>query len=94
VQDVHLADEAFTGDRSSYLPDAIVTWAGAPPASHVCSKTLGGVTAELATGCAGNHRSDGFCIVLDPRSGQRAEALCGHIWGLAPMVLRSCDGAL
>lgn len=88
VKDIRFANNEFTGNRCSYLPDAIVTWTDAGPASRVHSETIGTLTAELATGRAGNHRPDGFCIVLDPGVEQGVEAPPWHILDLAPMIFQ------
>jgi predicted AlkP superfamily phosphohydrolase/phosphomutase len=65
VQDVLLAREHFPGKRTDHLPDAIVTWTGIEPASRIRSDVLGEVAADLATGRGGNHRPDGFCVVIE-----------------------------
>jgi len=88
VKAVCLAGAAFRGGRSAYLPDAIITWTGAPPAARIHSETLGSLTAELATGRAGNHRPEGFCIVIEPGSARRVKAGPGHIVDLAPLALQ------
>ncbi len=63
---VHRTAEAFPGARLDHLPDLVVTWAGHPPVERIESSLLGPVTARLATGRSGNHRSDGFCVVSVP----------------------------
>lgn len=87
VKDVLLSRDRFPGKRSHHLPDAIVTWAGAPPASAVRSDALGQLTAKLATGRGGNHRTEGFCIRVEPGATRGGEEPAGHILGLAPLVL-------
>ena len=86
VADVILARDAFTGPRTHRLPDVIVTWSGAPPASRVCSQRLGEITADLATGRGGNHRSLGFCAIMGPAEDRAHAAGIGHIADLAPLV--------
>ena len=65
VREMLLSREHFPGRRTDLLPDAVVTWNGLPPISRVDSQGIGSLTAEAATGRAGNHRSDGFCVVLE-----------------------------
>jgi hypothetical protein len=64
VEDVRLAADDFPGARSHHLPDLIVAWSGAAPATAIHSETLGTIRAELATGRGGNHRPGGFCVAL------------------------------
>ncbi len=82
VGEVLAADEAFPGPRSAFLPDLVVRWTGAPPATHASSPLLGAITAELATGRGGNHRFEGFCAVLAPDAGA-LPPLPSHIVELA-----------
>ena len=73
VRDVLLTRDHFPGSRAHLLPDAVVTWTGLPPASRISSTRLGTLTIEPGTGRAGNHRPDGFCIIVEtgPRREQR-----------------------
>jgi predicted AlkP superfamily phosphohydrolase/phosphomutase len=87
VRDVLLSRDQFPGKRSDYLPDAIVTWSGASPASCIQSATLGTITAKLATGRGGNHRAGGFCFRLEPGATRGGQAPAGHILDLAQFVL-------
>ena len=66
VKDMLLTRNHFPGRRIAMLPDAVVAWAGLPPSSRVVSDSIGSMVAEPSTGRAGNHRSDGFCVVLEP----------------------------
>lgn len=87
VDQVLLARECFPGKRTGYLPDAIVTWSGIEPVSRVRSEALGEVGAELATGRGGNHRSDGFCVVIERDGGEGPRAPApSHIVELARLV--------
>lgn len=70
VREMLLSREHFPGRRTDLLPDAVVTWNGLSPISRIDSQGIGSLVAEPATGRAGNHRSDGFCVVLDG-AGQR-----------------------
>jgi predicted AlkP superfamily phosphohydrolase/phosphomutase len=85
VRGVRAMCDEFPGRRSHHLPDLVVTWTGAAPASRARSESLGEVTAELATGRSGNHRPEGFCLLLDPNAGGRAP-VPAHIGDLAPLV--------
>jgi predicted AlkP superfamily phosphohydrolase/phosphomutase len=64
VQDVLFSETHFPGVRSQHLPDIILTWPRAEPASAIRSDEFGTVRAELATGRGGNHRPIGFCIEM------------------------------
>jgi predicted AlkP superfamily phosphohydrolase/phosphomutase len=86
VADVHLAAERFSGSRTSYLPDAIVNWSDARPASRLESTIVGPIEATLTTGRAGNHRPHGFCITLEPGSSRRAEGPPCDLTELAAMA--------
>lgn len=89
VREVRLASTDFPGERSQYLPDLIVTWTDAEPASCVESPQLGTFWADLSTGRAGNHRSDGFCIVLDRGTTQPGEEPADHIVNLHRLACQS-----
>ena len=66
VEEVLFAETHFSGRRSQLLPDIIVTWPEAGPASEIHSDEFGTIRADLATGRGGNHRPNGFCIELCP----------------------------
>ena len=70
VRDVLLTRDHFPGRRMGLLPDAVVTWTGLPPASRVYSDGTGPLSAEPGTGRAGNHRSDGFCVIVERGAGR------------------------
>jgi predicted AlkP superfamily phosphohydrolase/phosphomutase len=88
VDAVRFARDELPGARSHRLPDLIVTWSGAPPASAAVADGHGTVTGAIATGRTGNHRPDGFCVVLGPPGGPRSDAQPGHVADLAPLVTR------
>jgi predicted AlkP superfamily phosphohydrolase/phosphomutase len=92
VDAVRLARDEFPGARSHHLPDLIVTWTGVPPAETATSNGFGTVSATLATGRTGNHRPDGFAVVMGPGAAVGAEAPPGHIADLAPLVTRMLLG--
>jgi len=70
VREVLLTRDHFPGKRTDLLPDAIVTWSGLAPASRVYSDKLGALTTEPGTGRAGNHRPDGFCVIVEGGKGR------------------------
>lgn len=86
VRDVLFSRDQFPGTRSHHLPDAVVTWTGAGPASRIQSDTLGQFPARLATGRGGNHRAEGFCVRIEPGATRGGLAPTGHILDLAPLV--------
>src|SRR5262249_54770746 len=84
VKDLLFASRDFAGERSHHLPDVVVTWSGAAPTDRISSIDAGEIVAELATGRSGNHRPDGFCIVIDADPAQAATTQPVHILDLAP----------
>jgi predicted AlkP superfamily phosphohydrolase/phosphomutase len=92
VGDVLLSRDQFPGNRSHHLPDALVTWSGARPATSIQSEALGQFTAKLATGRGGNHRAEGFCLRLEPGAARGSSAPAGHIRDLAPLVVTQLLG--
>jgi predicted AlkP superfamily phosphohydrolase/phosphomutase len=70
VREVLFSRDHFPGRRMNHLPDAVVTWTGALPASRVRSPAIGDLMSEPATGRTGNHRSDGFCVIIDRTNGR------------------------
>ncbi len=93
VKDVYHAAERFPGERAQHLPDLIVTWTGVEPASRADS-TLGTLVGHLDTGRGGNHRSQGFQILLQPGVERAGRAGPLSITELAPMILRSFNDSL
>jgi predicted AlkP superfamily phosphohydrolase/phosphomutase len=90
VKDIYFAGDQFPGIRADYLPDLIVTWSGLEPASRADSR-LGILAGELATGRGGNHRPQGFQIVMQPGVERGGETRPSSIADVAPMVLRWFD---
>jgi len=84
---VRFAQDELPGARSHHLPDVVVTWSGAPPAEQVASDRLGTISGSIATGRTGNHRPDGFCVVLRPGAESGGEEAAGHITDLAPLAM-------
>jgi predicted AlkP superfamily phosphohydrolase/phosphomutase len=87
IERVVLARDEFPGTRSDRLPDVIVCWAEQAAAQRLESDALGPIEAAMATGRSGNHRSDGFAVLLDRRL-DASRILPAHIEGLAPMARR------
>ena len=94
VNEIRFPTKEFAGRRSDYLPDAIVTWPGASPASRIDSEIIGSVTVEPATGRSGSHRPEGFCIVLEPGSERGGEAPPGDLLDLTSMVFQKTLGEI
>jgi predicted AlkP superfamily phosphohydrolase/phosphomutase len=88
VNEVTLTSEEFAGERSVYLPDAVVSWADRRPTSRINSDELGAIIFEPPTGRAGNHRPEGFAIVIDPQRERGGQVAQGDIVDLVPMVWR------
>jgi len=88
VDEVVFAEETFPGDRKDYLPDAVVVWADRAPATRVQSDEFGGVDLQPSSGRSGNHRPDGFALVLDPHGARDGHAGPADIVDFAPMVSR------
>jgi predicted AlkP superfamily phosphohydrolase/phosphomutase len=88
IDEVCLTNQTHTGARSHHLPDAILKWKNVPEVSAVHSDILGNLNTDRATGRGGNHRPEGFCIILG--EGLRSESQKpGHIADLAPMILEN-----
>lgn len=92
VGDVLLSRDHFPGSRMEALPDAVVTWTGLPPVSQVHSDEIGSLAAEPSTGRAGNHRPDGFCVIVEgARQRERRIAPPSHISELSTFVCALMD---
>jgi hypothetical protein len=87
VRDVLLTRDHFPGKRTVQLPDVVVTWGGMPPIAQVYSVEIGPLTAEPSTGRAGNHRSNGFCVIVEsPGQRERHIPPPTHISELSSLV--------
>jgi len=87
VRDVFLTRDHFPGKRMAQLPDAVVTWSGIPPIAQVYSDEIGSVAAEPSTGRAGNHRSNGFCVIVEgAQRGEKQVPPPSHISELSSFV--------
>ncbi len=84
VREVVWTRDVFPGERSEYLPDAIVKWSGAGPVSRIESEILGRIEAQRGTGRSGNHRADGFFLAGDGEASARPPS---HISGFAGWAL-------
>ena len=65
VREALLSRDHFPGRRSARLPDAVVTWNGLPPLARIYSDALGEIASEPGTGRSGNHKAEGFCLIVD-----------------------------
>jgi hypothetical protein len=74
VKEIVRPADIFPGPRSGYLPDMVVTWNDLKPAKHIYSDQLGSFHAELGSGRGGNHKPDGFAVVL----GEGSNAINPH----------------
>src|SRR5262249_39890442 len=88
VRDVVFTSRAMSGPWCDRLPKAVVTWTGVPPAGHVTSDRIGSISAKLGTGRGGNHRPDGFAIVLEPGADKTGEASPMSVVDFVGMVRR------
>jgi predicted AlkP superfamily phosphohydrolase/phosphomutase len=86
VQDVVLSRDHFPGQRQGMLPDAVVTWSGAAPARQVHGEDIGSIRAEPSTGRSGNHRPDGFCVIVEPPGSAASVASPRHISELSSLA--------
>ena len=88
VKDMVLTSEQCAGERSDYLPDLVVSWADREPASRIRADDRGAITLRPPTGRSGNHRPDGFAIIVEPGRDRGGQAAPGDMVDLAPMVTR------
>lgn len=68
VRDVVHAQEVLPGARRALLPDLILRWTDEYPASRARSERLGTIEAAPDSGRTGEHRPDGFALLLGPRA--------------------------
>jgi predicted AlkP superfamily phosphohydrolase/phosphomutase len=64
VKDVVSSADLYPGPRCRYLPDMIVLWDEVLPTTEIRSDELGRFHGRLTTGRTGDHRPDGFAVVL------------------------------
>jgi len=62
VRDVVRLHEVYPGPRAHRLPDLVVHWSPAEPATRVASPTFGELEARLETGRGGNHTPEAFAL--------------------------------
>jgi predicted AlkP superfamily phosphohydrolase/phosphomutase len=67
VKDVVLLQDVFSGARRQLLPDLLLRWTHEYPVSEVRSAELGLIQAGPDSGRTGEHRPDGFALVLGRR---------------------------
>ena len=63
VKEVVVAADRYSGSRSAYLPDIIVTWNDILPVPEVSSAKLGKFSNQHTTGRCGDHRAGGFALL-------------------------------
>jgi len=66
LRDVVVARDRLPGSRRDLLPDLILRWSDQYPTTQVRSPSLGTIEATPETGRTGEHRPEGFAIVLGP----------------------------
>ena len=64
IRDIPPAQEIFSGARRHLLPDFILRWTEEYPVTEVGSPELGVIRATPDSGRTGEHRPDGFALVL------------------------------
>jgi predicted AlkP superfamily phosphohydrolase/phosphomutase len=64
IRDIPSAQEVFSGSRQNLLPDFILRWTDEYPATEVRSPELGLIRGTPDSGRTGEHRSNGFALVL------------------------------
>jgi len=88
VREVCFSRDAYPGPRTHRLPDAIAAYRYTPSARRIRSELLGEIGSGLDTGRCGNHRPEGFCVVLAPPAERARAGALTDIRDLAPLVLR------
>ncbi|HYL93090.1 MAG TPA: alkaline phosphatase family protein [Alphaproteobacteria bacterium] len=83
AKEILLTHRVFPGRRTDCLPDLIVQWGPTAPATRIVSKNLGLLQATQATGRGGNHRPQGFCVILGWDERHRRAPSPKHITDLA-----------
>ncbi len=66
VRDVVPAQETLPGARQHLLPDFILRWTDQYPANRAVSDELGAIEGVPDSGRTGEHRPDGFALLLGP----------------------------
>ena len=88
VRDISSAAEHYSGPAARLLPDLIIRWNAVATTDRVNSSN-GMIDGELSSGRGGNHRDEGFQIVLQPGAHRATEAEALPITDLASMVLKT-----
>jgi predicted AlkP superfamily phosphohydrolase/phosphomutase len=87
VSGVRFARDDYPGKRSHHLPDAIVRWGERAPVSRVRCERLGEIRGDVGTGRGGNHRFEGFCVLVDNQPRAAGESGPRHIKDLAALAV-------
>lgn len=64
IESIVDVDEALPGERRQFLPDLILKWRPAAPATRITSPEIGEIEVSLATGRGGNHNDAAFALAL------------------------------
>lgn len=92
VKDIIDVKNVYAGTRQDKLPDLIVTWNDAKPTTKLDSPSFGSFSAQIATGRSGNHRHEGFSVVIESEPNNvNLWKEVHHIKDLAPTLLRLCS---
>jgi predicted AlkP superfamily phosphohydrolase/phosphomutase len=70
LRDIVSAQEKLPGARQELLPDLILRWTDQVPATRAYSDALGTIEATPDSGRTGEHRPDGFALMLGSRARQ------------------------
>jgi predicted AlkP superfamily phosphohydrolase/phosphomutase len=74
VREVREVKSVFDGPRADFLPDLVIAYAPAEPATAIESPAIGRLEAHLGTGRGGNHAPHAFMIVAGPGRNAPARA--------------------
>ena len=86
VERVFFTDEVFPGPERDRLPDLIVNWRNGKKIDRVASKELGTISGTLPDPRSGNHRAEGFALLIGPGVARRKRS-DGHLLDIAPTIL-------
>ncbi len=94
VRDLLSAQEVLPGARSDLLPDLVVRWADQPPTDRLFSDRLGEITTPLGSGRGGEHRPNGFALMLGDKPDGGLLSRLGHTADFAGFVRGLFDLAM
>ena len=70
ITDIIDVGATHTGTHRDYLPDLVLKWGAAEPATSISSPWIGTLSGTLTTGRGGNHTPDAFALYWGRRAGQ------------------------